>query len=554
MTTDQEPLFRPFDDALPYASQREPVYAGDVVATSQPLAAQAGLEMLRRGGNAVDAAIASAAALTVVEPTSNGLGGDAFALVWAGGGLHGFNGSGKSAAMFDASNFAGMNEIPPMGWGGVTTPGAVSLWGRLRERFGTLPMSVLLAPAVRYARDGYLVGPQTAFYWNRADERYPREPMFDPWRRVFTPIGRAPRAGERWRSEDHATTLERIADSDGRDFYQGQLAERISAEASRAYEQGDRRAALRSADLASHTMQEVRPITLDYRGYRFHQIPPNGQGLCALIAAGILKQFDLASMQPDSADWLHVQIEAMKLAFADAHAHIADEDHMRVSLSDLLDEGYLASRAAMIDRDRAQDFNHGQPKPGGTVYLCTADRSGMMVSFIQSNYMGFGSGVVVPGTGIALHNRGCNFSLDSNHPNAAAPGKRPYHTIIPGFVTRTDERGVERPVMAFGVMGGFMQPQGHVQVLVRIADHNQNPQAALDAPRFRVDRGLKVAIEPGFAADVYETLTGMGHDVTKADDRTVSFGRGQIAWRLGGDANGYLAASDARSEGQAVGF
>jgi len=549
-----DPMFRPFGDDLPYASRREPVYARRVVATSQPLAAQAGLEMLRRGGNAVDAAIAVAAALTVVEPTSNGIGGDAFSLVWAGGGLHGFNGSGRSPAGFDASNFAGMKEIPPQGWGGVTTPGAVGLWGHLRERFGSLPMSVLLSPAIRYAREGYLVGPQTAYYWNRADARYPREAVFEEWRRVFTPAGRAPRAGELWRSEDHAVTLERIAESGGRDFYDGVLAERIESAAVRAHEGGDRFATLRRADLASHETLEVRPIVVEYRGYRFCQIPPNGQGLCALLAAGILRSFDLAGMEIDSAEWLHVQIEAMKLAFADAHAHITDADHMRVSVRDLLDEGYLSLRAAMIDRSRAQDFGHGVPRAGGTVYLCTADADGMMVSFIQSNYMGFGSGVVVPGTGIALHNRGCNFSLDAGHPNAAGPAKRPYHTIIPGFVTRVDAGGVERAVMAFGVMGGFMQPQGQVQVLVRIADHGQNPQAALDAPRFRVDGGLRVNIEPGFSPGVYEKLAALGHEVTVADGRTVSHGRGQIALSLGGDGGGYVAASDARSEGHAVGF
>jgi len=279
-------------------------------------------------------------------------------------------------------------------------------------------------------------------------------------------------------------------------------------------------------------------------------MPPNGQGLAALLALGILKRFDLSAKPVDSAASLHLQIEAMKLAFADAHRYIADPASMDKTTDALLDDAYLDGRAALIDEGRAQDFQHGSPKPGGTVLLTAADEQGQMVSFIQSNYMGFGSGVVVPGTGVALQNRGCCFATTPGHPNHIGPNKRPYHTIIPGFVTHADPQGKQQPVMAFGVMGGFMQPQGHAQVVVRLADYKQNPQAALDAPRWNVQAGMKVSIEPGLEARVYEQLRAMGHDLDTAEGLSPAFGRGQCVYRLG---DGYGAASDPRSDGQAVG-
>ena len=299
-------------------------------------------------------------------------------------------------------------------------------------------------------------------------------------------------------------------------------------------------------DLVSHECTWVEPISIDYRDLTLHEIPPNGQGLAALLMLGIIRYFPLADLDPDCPDAIHLQIEAMKLAFVDAHRYIADPAHMDIDMSQLLDASYLESRAKLIDPNRAQDFKHGSPRKGGTVLLCAADADGCMVSFIQSNYAGFGSGVVIPDTGIAMQNRGSCFTLEEGHPNRVGGGKRPYHTIIPAFVTRNG-----RPVMAFGVMGGAMQPQGHGQVIIRLADHGQNPQAALDAPRWQVTGGMKVRIEPGFSDDVYETLHKRGHDLEIDTRRWVLFGGGQAIYRLD---YGYLGASDLRRDGQAVGF
>jgi gamma-glutamyltranspeptidase/glutathione hydrolase len=527
----------PFDWSLPYPSQREAVLARNVVATSQPLAAQAGLSMLRRGGNAVDAAIATAITLTVVEPTSNGIGSDAFALVWAGGGLHGLNASGRSPRALSRERFAGQDSVATLGWDGVTVPGAVSAWVTLSERFGALPFTELFEPAIRYARDGFLVARQTAYYWERGQRAYRR---FEPWQQTFCPGGRAPRAGERFSSLDHARTLESIAESRGDAFYRGELAQRIVAH---ARETGG---LLSEEDLGAHAAEWVRPIEVGYRGLKLHEIPPNGQGLVALLALGMLENHDVAAMPVDSVDGLHVQIEAMKLAFADGRRFIAEPAAMDAQVEQLLDLAYLEERAGLIDMTKAGDPGFGTLPPSGTVYLTTADAEGNMVSYIQSNYTGFGSGIVIPGTGIALQNRGACFTLEQGHPNEAGPSKRPYHTIIPGFVTRGDE-----PVMSFGVMGGLMQPQGHAQVMSGMADHGQNPQAALDAPRWRVTEGRGVVIEPGLASEVYDGLRERGHDVSLASARTVSHGGGQAIYRLD---EGYFGASDLRRDGQAVGY
>jgi gamma-glutamyltranspeptidase/glutathione hydrolase len=527
----------PFDWEFPYASQRMPVLARNVVATSQPLAAQAGLHMIRQGGNAADAAVAAAAVLAVIEPTSNGLGSDAFCMVWAGGGLHGLNASGRSPRALTAERFAGRTEVPQLGWDGVTVPGAVSAWAEVAGRFGAMPFPKLLEPAIEYARRGFLVAPQTAAGWALSAKRYA---SFESWQKTFCPGGRAPGPGERFTCPDHAESLHRIAQSRGEDFYRGELAKKIAAHARATG------GLLTEEDLAAHRPEWVRPLAIDYRKLTLHELPPNGQGITALVMLGILRHHDLAAHAPDSAAALHLQIEAMKLAFADARRYIADPAFMDVSSDDLLNPEYLERRAALIDPARAQDPGHGRPLPGGTIYLCAADAEGNMVSWIQSNYTGFGSGIVVPGTGIALHNRGCCFTLEAGHPNQVGPAKRPYQTIIPGFLT-----AVDRPLAAFGVMGGFMQPQGHAQVVVRIAEYGQNPQAALDAPRWRVDAGLEVNIEPGFEPAVYEALRALGHRVTVAPARTVAHGGGQVAWKLD---NGYLGASDLRRDGQAVGF
>jgi gamma-glutamyltranspeptidase/glutathione hydrolase len=525
------------DWSLPYPSRREGVLARNIVATSQPLAAQAGLEMLRLGGNAIDAAVAAAIALTLLEPTSNGIGSDAFALVWAGGGLHGLNASGRAPAALSPRHFQGRSEIPMRGWLPVTVPGAVSAWVELVRRFGTLPLETHFGPAIRCARGGFPVARQTASSWGPARESEGEFAAFNP---TFCPQGRGPRPGETFRAPDHAATYEALAGSRGAAFYRGDIAERIvaHAEATGGF--------LTRDDLAGHAPAWVRPIAVEYRGYHLHEIPPNGQGFAALQALGILRHHDLAARPVDSAESLHLQIEAMKLAFADAHRYIADPEWMDASVEDLLDERYLAARAALIDPARAAAPDFGQPRQGGTVYLTTADAEGNMVSYIQSNYGGFGSGVVIPGTGISMQNRGACFTLEAGHPNQVGGGKRPYHTIIPGFVTRG-----ETPVMSFGVMGGFMQPQGHLQVMVRLADYGQNPQAALDAPRFQVFKGRSVGIESGFDARVYEDLRARGHEVTVVEEKTVRYGGGQAIMRLD---DAYFGASDMRRDGQAVGF
>jgi gamma-glutamyltranspeptidase / glutathione hydrolase len=524
----------PFAWDLPYAWPRKPVLATNVVCTSQPLAAQAGLRMLAAGGSAVDAAIATAITLTVVEPVSNGIGSDAFAMVWDGRQLHGLNASGRSPAAWTPEYFGG-NGVPVLGWNSVTVPGAVSAWVELHATFGKLPFGQLFEPAISYARNGFLASPTVAAQWEAQVPLFKSQPGFAE---VFMPDGRAPKPGELVILRDHAATLEKIAATNGEAFYRGELAAKLEAHATA------NGGVMRASDLAAHRADWVGTISSAYRGYTIHEIPPNGQGIVALIALGILEQFDIASFPADSADSVHLQIEAVKLAFADAQAYVADIDHMRLPPQWLLDKEYLRRRAALIDRKRAKQVSAGTPN-GGTVYLTAADAAGVMVSMIQSNYMGFGSGVVVPGTGISLQNRGADFAAVQGHPNQIGPSKRPFHTIIPGFVTKD---GI--PVMSFGVMGGTMQPQGHVQVMVRIADHGQNPQAACDGPRFRWMHGTQVSCEKGFAQTTLDELHRRGHDLIAADDYN-QFGSCQALWRLD---DGYLAVSDPRRDGQAAGF
>jgi gamma-glutamyltranspeptidase / glutathione hydrolase len=529
------------DYTTPYPSQRMPVMARNVVATSQPLAAQAGLRALQRGGNAVDAAIAAAAVLTVVEPTGNGLGSDAFALVWDGRRLHGLNASGRSPRSLTPARFDGLDAMPYHGWDAVTVPGAVSGWIALHERFAALPLADLLADAVHYADAGFAVSPIIARGWDMSRRVYADRP---DWQRDFAPAGRTPAAGEIWRFPDQARSLERIAETNGEAFYRGDLADAIVAHA-RA-----NGALLDHVDLAEHRPDWVEPIRTGVDDHELHEIPPNGQGLAALIALGILRhRSDLREHAIDSAPWLHLQIEAMKLALADAERWIADPEHMiEVGASDLLDDDYLATRAAQIDPERASDPGHGTPRTGGTVYLATADADGRMVSFIQSNYAGFGSGVVVPDTGIALQNRGAGFVLTPGHPNRVGGGKRPFHTIIPGFLTHA--AGAR---CAFGVMGGMMQAQGHVQMAIRMVVHGQNPQAASDAPRWRVTGGRGVALEVGTPDPVAQALADAGHAVERsAPDASFGFGGAQLVWR--DDHGGYVAGSDHRKDGQAVGY
>lgn len=533
---------QPIDWSLPYSSRRQPVFGDAAVATSQPLAAQAGLEMLRRGGTAIDAAVATAMAMTVLEPTSNGIGGDCFALVWEGDDVVGLNASGRAPAALSPERFAGATRMPTAGWDPVTVPGGVAGWVALWRRYGRLDFAELAEPAVRYARDGFLVAPATAALWARATPNLSR---YAEWKRVFTIDGRAPAAGERMRLPDHAATLEAIAASEGESFYRGPLAARIAAAAK---EDG---ALLAQEDLAAHEAEWVTPLALDAYGARMHQIPPNGQGIVALIALGILARFDLDALTVDCPDLHHLAIEATKLGFSVAHREVADPAWMRVAPEELLSPARLDALAARIDPTKAQDFDHGPPNRGGTILLCAADAEGRMISLIQSNYMGFGSGIVVPGTGIAMHNRGANFTVEEGHPNRVAGGKRPYHTIIPGFVTTAggDDGAHPEPLVAYGVMGGFMQPQGQLQTYLRMVRYGQNPQAALDAPRWQITSELEVEIEPGFEDSFRAELERRGHRLTPAATRDVRFGRGQAIRRL---AEGYAAASDARGDGQAV--
>jgi gamma-glutamyltranspeptidase/glutathione hydrolase len=469
-----------------------------------------------------------------VEPVSNGIGSDAFAIVWDGNRPHGLNASGRSPAAWTPEYFGG-NAVPALGWNSVTVPGAVSAWVELHSKFGKLPFEKLFEPAISYGRDGFLVSPTIAEQWAAQVPFFKDQPGFAE---AFMPGGRAPKPGERFRFPDHAATLEKIAATNGEAFYRGELADRLESHA--AANGG----AMRAGDLAAHHADWVGTIDTTYRGYTVHELPPNGQGIVALIALGILEQFDMASFPADSADSVHLQIEAVKLAFADAQAYIADADYMPFPAEHLLDKEYLRQRAALIDRSRAKPATAGA-LTGGTVYLTAADAAGMMVSMIQSNYLGFGSGVVVPGTGISLQNRGADFAAVQGHPNRVGPNKRPYHTIIPGFVTKDGN-----PVMSFGVMGGTMQPQGHVQVMVRIADHGQNPQAACDGPRFRWVHGTQVSCEMGFPPSTLDELRRRGHDLIAVDDYN-QFGSCQAIWCLDG---GYFAASDPRRDGQAVAF
>jgi gamma-glutamyltranspeptidase/glutathione hydrolase len=526
----------PFDWKFPYHWPRKPLFAKNVVCTSQPLAAQAGLQMLYAGGSAVDAILATAITLTLVEPVSNGIGSDAYAIVWDGKQLHGLNASGRSPAAWSPGYFAKAGKVPARGWDSVSVPGCVAAWADLHAKFGKLPFEKLFEAAIRYGREGFMVSPTIAKQWAAQAPELKVQPGFAE---AFMPGGRPPAIGEVFKWPDHAATLEKIAATRGAAFYSGEIAERIETHAKA------NGAAMRVSDLAAHESEWVGTLAHDYRGYTIHEIPPNGQGIVALIALGILEHFDMASIPLDSAESFHIQIEAVKLAFADALAYVADIDYMPFKPEKLLDKGYLKERAKLIDRGKAQPFSAGEPPQGGTVYLTAADASGMMVSMIQSNYMGFGSGVVVPGVGVSLQNRAATFVMAEGHPNRVGPKKKPYQTIIPGFVTKNG-----KPVMSFGVMGGTMQPQGHVQVMVRIADYGQNPQAACDGPRFRWVQGMDVSVEDNFPPAVAEELRKRGHRIVSVDDYN-QFGSGQMIWQMDG---GWLAASDPRRDGQAAGF
>jgi gamma-glutamyltranspeptidase/glutathione hydrolase len=538
-----------FDFSTPYSSARLPVFARNIVSTSHPLAAQAGLRMMQQGGNAVDAAIAAAAAMTITEPVSNGLGSDAFCILWDGQKLHGLNASGPAPQAWTPDYFHrkyGSDAVnpPKRGWDSVTVPGAVSAWATMSDRFGKLPFADLMAPAIEIAERGYLVPVVVQQKWDAATPLLQSLPGFAE---SFLPWGRAPNVGELFQFKAAAKGLKAIAQTKGRAFYEGEIAEALV----RFSDQHG--GAMTLKDLAQYQAQWVEPIAQNYRGYTLHEIPPNGQGIAALIALGILENFDLASMKVDGVDSQHLQIEAMKLAFADVYRYVADPRHMEVTPAQMLDPAYLKSRAQLIDMKKAQDFKAGNPVKGGTIYLTTADENGMMVSFIQSNYMGFGSGVVEPNYGISLQNRGFGFSTDPkglNPANLVAPGKLPFQTIIPAFLTQNGQ-----PVMSYGVMGGNMQPQGHMQTLVRMLDYGQNPQTACDAPRWRYNTGMSINAEANMDANTVQGLNALGHELEVINDSYQDFGAGQFIWRMGDPkVEGYVAASDPRRDGQAAGF
>jgi gamma-glutamyltranspeptidase/glutathione hydrolase len=521
-----------------------------MVAATQPLAVRAGIDTLAAGGNAADAAVATAAALAVTEPTSTGIGGDCFALFYnaADRSVTAMNGSGRSpmALNFDRLREDGLTHLPPYHGHTVTVPGACAGWCDLIARRGRLPISKVLAPAIRFAEEGYPVAPLTSHSWQKGLPQL----QLSAHGTEMTIDGRAPRPGEIFRNPGLAKVLRTVAEGGARAFYQGPIARAIVDAVAQAA------GVLSEADLASHTTTWDDPISTVYRGVRVWECAPNGQGLCALIALNILSGFDRNTLgDPGSARRLHLQIEAMRLAFADAQRYIADPAFGELPIDALLSGEYADRRRKRINVDHAMArVKHGSPLASSdTVYLCVVDADGNACSFINSNYMGFGTGIVPRGCGFTLQNRGHNFSLEPGHPNALAPGKRPYHTIIPALATRESDGELLAP---FGVMGGFMQPQGHVQVLSAIVDDDLDPQAALDRPRFCITpdspSANPVQLEDGIAPEALESLQKLGHAITlvRGLDRSV-FGRGQIIWR--DPATRVLCAgSDPRGDGCAM--
>lgn len=528
-------------DALkqPYQKSRYSVTATHgMVCSSSALASSAGLEILKKGGNAVDAAIATAAVLCVVEPVSNGIGGDAFAIVWMKDKLYGLNASGYSPKGISIEKLKeqGYEKIPKRGWIPVTVPGQPKAWAELNKRFGKLSLEEVLKPAITYAEEGFPVSAPVSFLWNKYVKKDPldfgNDHCFDEWYRVFTKNGEPYQFGDIVKFKDHANTLRLIGKTNADAFYKGELADKIDAQSKRDG------GFIRKEDLEDYEVEWVDPISVNYKGYDVWEIPPNGQGIVALIALNILKNFDFK--EKDNVETYHKQFEAIKIAFEDALATVSDPKEMKVDYHYYLSDEYGKQRAEEI-KNNAHQPKHVEPPKSGTVYLCAADDEGNMISYIQSNYMDFGSGIVVEGTGISLQNRGYDFSLDENSINALKPHKKSYHTIIPGFLTKD-----YHAVGPFGVMGGYMQPQGHLQVMMNLLDFNLNPQMCLDASRWQWKEGMHFDVEPEFPKEIIEKLRARGHEITVSDN-CFSFGRAEMILRL--DNGIYVGACESRTDG-----
>jgi len=538
-----------------FATRSEVIARHGMAATSQPLVTQVAIDILKQGGTAVDAAIAANATLGLMEPTGNGVGGDLFAIVWDSKTkkLYGLNASGRSPYGLSLEHLRSECDegmIPPFGPLPVTVPGAVDGWFELHDRFGKLPMTEVLAPAVRYAREGFPVSELIAYYWGRGGRILKDYPGFAD---TYLPGGKAPEKGDIFANPNLANTLETIA-HDGRDaFYRGELTERMVSFCQRVG------CFLRAKDFHDHTSTWVEPVSTNYRGYDVWELPPNGQGIAALQMLNILEGFDLAAMGHNSVDYLHTLLEAKKIVYEDRARFYADMDFSDVPVTELISKAYAAKRRKLIDPNRAlRKIDAGDPRlsEGDTIYLTVADKDRNMVSLIQSNYRGFGSGLVPDGLGFCFQDRGQLFALEDGHANVYAPHKRPFHTIIPAFVTKDGT-----PWLSFGVMGGDMQPQGHVQVLCNMIDFGMNVQEAGDAARFHhhgsseptgttMTDGGWAALESGIDMEVRRGLTRRGHRVRFEHG---GFG-GYQAIRYDADRDLYIGASESRKDGQAAGY
>jgi len=537
--------------------QRLAVYAPHgVVATSQPLASQAGLDVLQRGGNAIDAAVTAAAVLSVVEPYTAGIGGDMFAILWseADAELVGINGSGPAGSLMTLEALRARGDVPETGAESITVPGALSGWATLLDRYGTLSLAEVLEPAIALAEEGFPISDSISSEWST----FTTFPSDDPgFQETFQFDGkRAPEAGEWFANPDYARTLRLIAKEGPHVLYGGELGNRIAAHVE---ELGGY---LTAGDFADYQASWVEPVSVPYKEFRVWELPPNGQGIAALEMLRILELYDLESMGHNSANYLHHLIEAKKLAYADLEAFVGDPNYMEATPDQLLDDSFIATRGSMINSGRAATRAHPGtlPQSGDTTYISVADNQGNMISLINSLAGGFGAKTVVPGTGFALQNRAVGFTLLEGRANTAGPGRLPFHTIIPGFVTRSGDDGQQEPWLSFGIVGGDQQPQAHVQFLLNVLLFDMNVQEALDAPRFRHWEANRVSFESSIDSSVVEQLKAMGHEpqnpfmetafiVVYGPNRGLIFGGGQAIVK---NDRGYVAGSDSRRDGLAA--